>query len=217
MGIHSSHRLGTVWISATCETCKKPIPLEFLCFLLILPYYGNSIFPCFWNLLQFPRFLFHTKYLKDPWFLNVCIFPYFSRTMRIRFSYVLGTVWIFASCKVWKKALDFRMFCFPILFSYYRNSFFPCFGDNTTDEKTNKILLFPIPFSLKHSCESFHEGSYSTLLLSPTQYLHFRSLCHRCMEISTVQKSRNCLLRQCFSCNISMNIIIRICLKIDPS
>ena len=141
MGIHSSHRLGTVWISATCETCKKPIPLEFLCFLLILPYYGNSIFPCFWNLLQFPRFLFHTKYLKDPWFLNVCVFPYFSRTMRIRFSYVLGTVWIFASCKVWKKALDFRMFCFPILFSYYRNSFFPCFGDNTTDEKTNKILF----------------------------------------------------------------------------
>ena len=92
MGIHSSHRLGTVWISATCETCKKPIPLEFLCFLLILPYYGNSIFQCFWNLLQFPRFLFHTKYLKDPWFLNVCVFPYFSHTIGIHFSHALGTI-----------------------------------------------------------------------------------------------------------------------------
>ena len=56
------------------------------------------------------------------------------------------------------------------------------------------------------------------MLLDPIQYLHFRSLCQRSMEISTVQKYRQCLLHQCFNfCNISLNIVIGICLKIDPS
>ena len=54
-------------------------------------------------------------------------------------------------------------------------------------------------------------------MVSPIQYLHFRSLCHRSIEISTVQKSKQCLLQQCFNvCNIPVNMAIEIRLKIDP-
>ena len=121
MGIHFSHRLGIVWIPASHEISKKSIPLECLCFVIFFPYYGNSIYPCFGN-------------------------------------YVLEIVWIFASREIFKKFIilecwcfpiyvrnpDFGMFFFPTLFSYYRNSLSPCFGDNTSDAKT-----IPIVFSLK--------------------------------------------------------------------
>ena len=46
------------------------------------------------------------------------------------------------------------MFCFLILFSYYRKSLSPCFGDNTTDVKTNENFLFLIPFPQKRLCEN---------------------------------------------------------------
>ena len=39
---------------------------------------------------------------------------------------------------------------FPVL-----SSLSPCFGDNTTDVKTNKFFLFLIPFSHKCLCEIF--------------------------------------------------------------
>ena len=43
-GIKSSHRLGMAWISFSREICKKPIPLEYLCFPIIFPYFNFSIF-----------------------------------------------------------------------------------------------------------------------------------------------------------------------------
>ena len=56
------------------------------------------------------------------------------------------------------------------------------------------------------------------MLLSPIQYLHFRRLCHRSMEIYPAQKSRHCLYRQCFnSCSIPMNMAVGILLKWDPT
>lgn len=44
------------------------------------------------------------------------------------------------------ETLDFGIFCLPILFSYYQRSLSSCFGNNTTDVKTDKkkIVFDPI-------------------------------------------------------------------------
>ena len=99
---------------------------------------------------------------------------------------------------------DFGMFFFPIPFSYYLNSLSPFFGNNTTDVET-----IPIPYSLKHSYKIFQ-------YLCRTQYQHFRSLFQRRTKIYTVQKSRQCLVRQIVY-NIPMDKKIGIYLKIAPS
>ena len=95
------------------------------------------------------------------------------------------------------------MFCFLITFLHYRKSLSPCLGDSTTDVKTNKRFLFLIPFPHKRLFETLYEGSQPILFLSPNQYQHFRSLCHRSMEIYTVQTSRWHLLQQCFQLQYS--------------
>ena len=64
----------------------------------------------------------------------------------------------------------------------------PCFGDNTTDVKTNEKLLFLIPFPHKRLCETLHKGSQPILFLDPAKYQHFISLYHRSMEIYTVKR-----------------------------
>ena len=90
------------------------------------------------------------------------------------------------------------MFCFLITFLYYRKSLSPCFGDNTTNVKTNKKFLFLVLFPHRRSFETLYLESQTILVLIPTQYQHFRSLCHRSMGIYAVQKSRQRILRQCF-------------------
>ena len=60
--------------------------------------------------------------------LNVCFFPYFPRIMGIHFSHVLGILWISASPEICKKPIIFFCVCFTILFQYYANPLFPCFG-----------------------------------------------------------------------------------------
>ena len=137
-------------------------------------------FPMF---LEWHGLLFHAKYVRKPYLRNICIFPYFSYTMGIHFSYVLEILWIFASREIFKKpiifeclyfpilfpynenslfpcfgncmdfcftqnkwvTLDIGIFCFPIFFSYYRNSLSLSFWSNTTNVKTNKKFLFPVP------------------------------------------------------------------------
>ena len=56
-------------------------------------------------------------------------FPYFSRIMGINFSHVLGIVWIQASSQIFRKPINLKCFCFPILFPYNGNPLFPCFGN----------------------------------------------------------------------------------------
>ena len=53
MRIHFSHVLGIVWISASSKILKKPINLKCLCFPILFPYYGNPLFPCVWNCIDF--------------------------------------------------------------------------------------------------------------------------------------------------------------------
>ena len=47
---------------------------------------------------------------------NLCVFTYFSRTMQIHFSYVLGTSWISASYEKFRKPLTLKCLCFHIFF-----------------------------------------------------------------------------------------------------
>ena len=44
------------------------------------------------------------------------------------------------------------MFCFLILFPYYRKSLSPCFGDNTTDVKTNEKSFYFWPHFHPNVC-----------------------------------------------------------------
>ena len=124
-----------------------------LCFLLIFPYYVNSLFPYFRNCMDcalskifekaitleclcFPRF-FHVHFgncmdfcfTQNSWESNYfgmfAFSQYFSRIMRNHFSHVLGIVWISASSEIFEKPTDLKGSCFPILFSYCEKSTFP--------------------------------------------------------------------------------------------
>ena len=53
MGIHFSHILGTVWISASPKIFEKPNTLECLCFRIFFLYNENTVFPCFGNCMDF--------------------------------------------------------------------------------------------------------------------------------------------------------------------
>ena len=53
MEIHFFYVLGTAWISAWYEKFKKPLTLKCLCFSILFPYYGNLLFPCFENCMDF--------------------------------------------------------------------------------------------------------------------------------------------------------------------
>ena len=90
------------------------------------PLLWKFTFPIFWELYGF---LLHSKYLRNPKIWNVCVFPYFSHTMEILFFCVLGTAWIPASSKKYKKPLTFKCLCFRLFFPYYGNSLFPYFGN----------------------------------------------------------------------------------------
>ena len=71
--------------------------------------------------------LWKFQYLRN--FGMFVFFPYFSRIMRIHFSHVLGIVWISASSKIFKKPINLKCLCFPILFPYYRIPLFQCVGN----------------------------------------------------------------------------------------
>ena len=113
------------------------------------------------------------------------------------------------------ETLDFWIFSFSTIVPYYQNSLSSCFGDNTTDVKTNIFISDPIPtqissktFLLKlfnKKVNLFCCWAWSNIS-TPDLFRSYRS-----MEISTVQKSRQCLLQQSFNfCNILIYIYISI-------
>ena len=138
MGIHFSHVLGTRWISASYEKFKKPLNLKCLSFPNFFPYNGNSLFPYFGNCMDF---CFTQNIWETLEFL--LFFSYFSRIMGIHFSRVLGIVWISASSKIFKKPINLKYLCFPILFPYYGNRLSQCVGscmDFCFQQKIPEIL-----------------------------------------------------------------------------
>ena len=76
MGIHSSHRLGVVWISISHEICKKTHTLEIYVFSQNFPVVWEFNFSMFWKL---HGSLLHAKYLTNPYFLMFV----FSHTFRV--------------------------------------------------------------------------------------------------------------------------------------
>ena len=50
--------------------------------------------------------------------------------MGIHFSFVLGIVWISASYEIFKKPINLKCLCFPILFPYNGNPLLPSFGNS---------------------------------------------------------------------------------------
>ena len=53
MEIYFSHVSGIVWISPQSKIFKKPINLKCLCFPMLFPYYGNPLFPCVGDCMDF--------------------------------------------------------------------------------------------------------------------------------------------------------------------
>ena len=151
MEIHFSHVLGTTWISASSEKFQKHLTLKCLCFLIFFPYYGNSLFPYFGNCMDFCFTQNISETLECLFF-----FPYFPRIMGIHFSHVLGIVWISASSKIFKKPINLKCFCFPILFPYYGNPLFPsvencmdfCFQQKIPETLSFDLFMFSHIFSL---------------------------------------------------------------------
>ena len=92
----------------------------------IFLYYGNSLFPYFGNCMDF---CFTQNNGETHYFGIFVFFPYVYRIMEIHFSQGLGIVWISASSEIFKKPINFKCLCFPILFLYNGNSLFPCFGN----------------------------------------------------------------------------------------
>ena len=104
-------------------------------------YYGIH-FAIFWELYGF---LLHPKYFRNPTLWNACFFPYYSHIMGIHFYHTLGIVWTSASSEIFKKPINFKCLCFPILFPYNWNPLFPCFGncmDFCLKRKISEILNF---------------------------------------------------------------------------
>ena len=122
---HFFHVFEIVWINASHQICKKPIALDCLCF----PMRSLVMRIQFSMFLELYGFLFHAKYVRSLYLRNICVFPYFSRTIGIHFSHVLKLVWFFASRERFKKLIIFERLCFPILSPYYENSLFLCFGN----------------------------------------------------------------------------------------
>ena len=98
--------------------------LECLLFSHTFSVLWEFTFPLFRELYEF---LLHPKYLRN--FGMFAFFPYFFRIMGIHFSHVLGIVWISGSSRIFKKPINLKCLCFPILFPYYGNPLFPCFGN----------------------------------------------------------------------------------------
>ena len=71
MRIHFSHVLGIAWISAS----PKPINLKCLCFPRFFLYYGNPLFPCFGNYMDFCFIQIILKTCNFEMFVFSHIFP----------------------------------------------------------------------------------------------------------------------------------------------
>ena len=126
MDIHFSHIFSIAWISAISKKSQKPLNLKCLCIPIFFPYCGNSLFRYFGNCMDF---CFTQNIWETQHFEIFAFFPYISCIMRIHFSHILGTVWISASSEVFKKSINLKCLCFPILFPYYGNPLFPCVGN----------------------------------------------------------------------------------------
>ena len=74
--------ISMLWDYAISQTVMSPCAFPYLYRIM------KPIHPMLWEL---HRFLVHAEYVSNHWLWNVCIFPYFFRTIGIHFRLVLGT------------------------------------------------------------------------------------------------------------------------------
>ena len=87
--------------------------------MFVFPHSFHVLWEHTFPMLQnFYGFLIRPKYLRNPWIWNVCVFLYFSCTMEIDFSHILGIEWINVSHKIYQKPIALECLCFPIRFLY---------------------------------------------------------------------------------------------------
>ena len=184
------------------------IPLECLYFLIISPYYGNSIYPCFRNYVLEIVWIFASREIFKKFIIFEC---WFSHTFPVLWESTFPMFWELYGFLLHAKYV--RNPDFGIFFSSY---FFRTIGIHFLHVLETMLLMWKLFRSYFHS-NIMWNFSLNYPILCRTHYLHFKSLCHRSTEIYTVQKSRQCLVRQCFSCNIPMNFIFIIRLKTAPS
>ena len=140
MGIHFSHILGIVWVSASPKIFEKPITLECL-FLFFFPYFSRIMGIHFSHVLEIVWISASIKIFKKPINLKcLCfpiLFPYYGNPL---FSYVGNCMdfcfqqkvpetlnfemfmFSYATHEVCKKPIALECLCFPILFPYYEDS-----------------------------------------------------------------------------------------------
>ena len=151
MRIHVSHALGIIWISASLEIFKKPINLKCLCFPKLFPYYGNPLFLCFGNCMNFCFIRKIVKTLNFEIFVFSDIFPLLSE---FTFPILWELYGFLLHPKYLRNPLLWNVCFFPILFPYYGNPLFPCvetcidfcFKQKIPETLNVEILVFPIFF-----------------------------------------------------------------------
>ena len=98
---------------------------KFLCFPILFLYYVNSLFPYFGNCMDFC----FSQNIWETHYFGMFVFPYFSLTMGIHFSHVLGIVWISVSLKIVEKPITLECLFFPRTFSGLWKFTFPKFWE----------------------------------------------------------------------------------------
>ena len=93
---------------------------KFLCFPILFLYYVNSLFPYFGNCMDFC----FARSIWDTHKFGMFVFSH-TRIMGIHFSHILGIEWVSASPKIFKRPINLKYLCFPILFPYHGNPLFP--------------------------------------------------------------------------------------------
>ena len=124
MRIHVSHALGIIWIFASLEIFKKPINLKCLCFPKLFWYYGNPLFLCFENCMNFcfirkiVKTLNFEMFVFFPYYRN-SIFPYFGNCMDFCFT---QNIWEIHNSGMFVFSHTFSIlweFTFPIFWELY--------------------------------------------------------------------------------------------------
>ena len=106
-----------------CEAAKTT---GNLCFLLLFPYYVNSLYPYFGNCMIFVS----AKIFEKSITLECQFFPNtFPVLQEFHFLMFWELYAFLLHPKYFKKPINLKCLCFPILFPYQGNPLFPCVGN----------------------------------------------------------------------------------------
>ena len=109
MGIRFSHILGSFLISTSPKIFQKLIILQCLCFHMLFPHYGNSVFPC---VGKSTHFCFTLSILGSP-----------SLGVFLCLSHIFSVIWEFTSSILRRLPVFYPdNFKKPIIWKYFEFS-----------------------------------------------------------------------------------------------